>query len=198
MPFNILEAVAYIQKSDLARISDFQVMIFGPTTVGQSLGDEQGLSFMCSAIEFPGRTISTIPHKHYGPLQNIGYEQTFSDVSLTLMLTDTFEEKLFFERWQDFVVGTSRTTQQVTAGMFDIGYYHDYVGAVIITQYDRSGEPVYTSELVEAYPVAITNLNADWAETEISKLNVTFTYRYAISEDGYWNEPLGLVRNPQI
>ena len=42
--------------------------------------------------------------------------------------------------------------------------------------------PLYTTKLIEAYPISIAPISLDWSSDEVAKLNVQFAFRYYTHE----------------
>jgi len=60
------------------------------------------------AVDIPGRFLTTADYKHknYGPLIKMPYGQIYSDVNITIILSEDMREKKFFEEWQNAIQGT--------------------------------------------------------------------------------------------
>lgn len=188
MPFDVQEAAANLNKG-FARASHAVVSISSPQ--GMTQAPAQDLRFRIETINIPGRQINTFEFKPYGPAYRIGYAEQHGEVSINVLLSPDFSEKLFFQRWQDLIVGYARGIDNLVAGTFDIGYYNKYISNVDIFQYDKLGDLVYSCKLVEAWPVGISDLPADWSSDTLHRLQVTFVYRYFKDESpGFYNETM--------
>lgn len=185
MPFNVSEFAANIGSSGLAKTSTFTLSVFG-SILGIGMSEVQNaMQYRCDTVSFPGRLVNTSDHFTYGPTQKIGYGQSFDTVEATIMLSENFREKLFFERWQDSVVGFARGTMTKEPGLFDIGYYDDYVGTVEILQYDALGDLIYKARLLEAWPVQIADMPVNWADDDIQRVTVSFAFRYFVDDEDF-------------
>lgn len=167
---------AIIGQNGVARSSDFMVNITKPKKLNFNVPSD--LRARIDTINIPGRTIQSFEYKSYGPAYKIGYNDLYGDCQINIMLSPNFREKQFFQRWQDLIVGFGRSsTNFEQPGAFDIGYYHDYIGTVDIFQYNKLGQRVYSCALVDAWPISITDLPADWSTDGIHRLGVSFCYR---------------------
>ena len=76
------------------------------------------------------------------------------------------------------------SNRSLGVGEFDVGYYDDYVGEIIIRQYGLDGEVTRRTRLVEAYPVFVSPLANHWSSPLAHRLSATITYRYFVDETG--------------
>ena len=183
MAFNVNEIVTAINKTGIAKTSHFEVQI-----TGAGLGDEESLMSRADSVDIPGRSLMTAEHKfyNYGPLTKLPYGgQTYTDVTVSFILSEDMREKEYFEIWQNNIVNTGAfetgSSQSdfygYTQSKFNPKYFEDYIGTLVIRQYGENGElrSIYT--LNEAYPIIINPISMSWSQTEIAKLSVTFAYR---------------------
>jgi len=149
---------------ELARPSRFDVLIVSPTT------GSNRLHFSCETAELPGKTFVTHDQKHYGVIEKYPYQHSYNDINLTFIVSEDMREKLFFDQWMD-KVGSSKNS-------FNFNYKNEYTLPVIITQYDLSNNPTYVVELIDAYPIAVNQLDLDWSTDGHHKLTVVLAYTY--------------------
>ena len=136
-----------------------------------SEGITRRASLRCEAIEFPGRNLDTTPDTNlYGPIRDIVNGYSYGDISATFQLSNDFREKTFFETWQRLAYDNRS---------WNIEYYDMYTGSLDIHQLDQNNRKRYGVQLIECFPVTIASqaLSATPA-SEISKITVTFKYRY--------------------
>jgi hypothetical protein len=178
MTFNVQNIVGELSKSGTARSSHFEVQI---TT--QINGDDNSLSYRCDSAEIPGRTLSTTETRfgNVGPVAKVAYGQIYTDVTLSFILSEDLREKEFFERWHGSVMDTGAFEKRRYAvqsnSKFNINYYRDYVGTIVIRQYGSAGDLRSIHTLNEAYPIILGALPLNWSEESIMRLSVTFAYR---------------------
>lgn len=99
--FSANRMVSSINKSGVALTSHFEVFVHGPTS-----GNDMKLRI--DTIDIPGRTFAPIDHKftNMGPVNRIPGQQFYSDVTATIILSEDFREKDYFEAWQEKMVNT--------------------------------------------------------------------------------------------
>ena len=157
----------------------------------------------------PGKTITDdVNETYYGPKRAIAKNVSFEEVTLELYTSVNYDERLYFEAWQNSIV------DPIT---HNVGYYDDYATPCMITitplhktftaalaNFEPSGDAVkdretirkslgntsgyssYQVQMYEVWPktIASTPLSYD-AVNQVVKTSVTFTYRnYATSA---WN-----------
>jgi len=174
--------------------TDYQTDFNFMQDVKQNVKDR--LFFFCSSAKLPERTIQdTSANQFYGPERNIARGLEFAPMDLTFMLDSELSERVIFEAWQNCVVNQKT---------FNLNYYDEYVGKVLIfplhenraeTANDKMTEAAgqaagygpmarlsltgYYVELLEAYPKTIGAVDLSYANTNtFANQTVTFNYRY--------------------
>lgn len=225
--FNIENFAASIGRTGVARASHFMFIINVPsnqnkTTLTQNLIGRQflqevqnngfawenygttHLAFRCDRVSMPGRIVISSPYKeaNYGLIREYPTNVVYQPVDASFILSKNLQEKVFFELWQDLIVGHHRTqgddfdNAQHTK---DLNYLSNYTTSCTIMQFeelpksetsgaggDATGlNPIYSQELVECYPRTIQDMQADWGSQELQRLNVVFDYKYYKDEIHY-------------
>lgn len=179
MGFNINEFSSHLNSKKLAKSSLFDVRInrpFSPDT-----GIERDLTMRCIATDLPGSNINTLDHSYAGPTHKIATGSSFLDQNFSILLSEDMSEKKYFEEWKTKIVG-NYSTGQMSPNMFNIGYYSEYIGSVVITTYKETGEKSYSVKLHEAFPIMINSMPLAWATTDFLVLPVTFAFRFYTEE----------------
>jgi hypothetical protein len=184
MTFNVNNLVSSINKTGIAKTSHFEVQITG---IGDT-GMEQDLMTRVESCDIPGRSLMTTEHKfqNYGPLNKVPYGgQVYTDVTMSIILSEDMREKEYFEIWQNSIVNTGAFEIGSSQGdfygysqsKFNPKYFDDYLGTIVIRQYGSAGDlrSIYT--LNEAYPIIINPITMSWAQDEVARLQITFAYR---------------------
>jgi hypothetical protein len=103
------------------------------------------------------------------PIEKYPYQPQYNDVELTFVVSDDMSEKIFFDSWLEYI-NPSYT--------FNFKYKSDYATTVTINQYDVASNKTYSINLIDAYPIAVNQLDLDWSNTDYHKLTVVFAYTY--------------------
>lgn len=181
MPFNINEMMSSLNKTGIAKKSNFEVQLSGP---GDDISAERDLLYRAVAVNLPGRNISTTQYKfsNYGPLSKIPYGQLYGDVTVEFLLSEDMREKEYFENWQNEMVDTGAF--EVNNGIksrrlskFNTKYFDDYTGRIIIRQYDSTGGIASIHTLHECYPLLISDIAMSWSDGDAARMSVGFAYR---------------------
>ena len=172
MAINLKRFISTMNQQPPAKTSNFEVQIFSP------LGSINDLSFRAESVALPGRSVATTDFFDVGPLRKMGYSAIYLETAINFILSERYNEKEYFDQWIDAIVGPHRVQKNPGGNKFNAGYYDDYKGTIEIQNFSTSGQPTYKTKLIEAFPINISPVQLDWSSGEISKLNVTFTYRY--------------------
>ncbi len=196
MAFRPNEFSSSLGKSgSLARQSHFDVVVNLPPGVRdnvdallefQEIGVFSGvggdLTFKVDSTEFPGRSITNTPYRDYGLVRNMAFDSNVIPITMSVMCSPDFRERVFFEIWQDIIVGNYRKKSlgehNIASKMFNIGYFKDYVTTITINQYDEEQNKSYECQLIDAYPQLVAPLSASWASDDHHRMNITWSYRH--------------------
>ena len=172
MAINLQRFMSTMNQQPPAKTSNFEVRIFS------KLGSVNDLTFRAESVALPGRSVATTDFFDVGPQRKMGYSAIYLETAINFILSERYNEKEYFEQWVDAIVGPHRVQRNPGGNRFNAGYYDDYKGTIEIQNYSESGQPTYKTTLIEAFPINISPVQLDWSSGDISKLNVTFTYRY--------------------
>jgi hypothetical protein len=168
-------------KTDVARPSRFDVMFnvpsgllnipFSKNNPAFTFADfPNKLSMRCDSATLPGRTIGTLEQKFgANPIERYAYQSAYEDAQFTFIVSDDMYEKTFFDAWMEYIHPTDR---------FDFKYKKDYSTSITVNQYSVTNAPTYSVLLKDAFPIAVNQLDLNWADTDHHKLAVVFAYSY--------------------
>lgn len=148
--------------NDLARPNRFDVQIMRDAN--------RILQFSCETAELPGKTLITHDQRIYGTIEKFPYQHSYNDVNLTFIVSENMREKQFFDDWLNSIGSYNNN--------FNFNYKNTYVCEILITQYDQTNTPSYTVKLIDAYPIAVNQLDLDWSSDGHHKLTVVLAYTY--------------------
>ena len=139
------------------------------------------MTYLCEAVDFPGRGFDFMEARYYGPPLYLPYNSKYSnEMTLTLLTRGKAMERQMFDDWMEFINPTNT---------FDFNYAKDYYCRIQIYQLKEvpgpgSGRPptapqaAYLWELQQAWPISVGEQAVTWADNDVLRLQVTFTYRY--------------------
>lgn len=162
-----------------ARSDLFRVTISPPNNPGLSnfLNSMDLMRFTAETAEMPGKNLLSFDHKHYGPINKIPYGVSFVDTTIGFVVNEDLREIEFFNQWQDFISGNSRTHQNFNSKSFEMTYHDDITCNVLMETFSTTGVPTRKQQLVDAYPIIVSPIALGWNASNRMSLNVTFTYR---------------------
>ncbi|AUR97774.1 tail tube protein [Vibrio phage 1.244.A._10N.261.54.C3] len=136
---------------------------------GGTVEGSRGLQVMCSSVQLPGTNINTTDVNHTGHGFKIATGTTKTEVDFNFLMSGDMAEKTVLDKWKDIIVHP--LTRKV-------GYYSDYTTDIQIDVLDSTDTVVYTSILIEAYPVLfnIIELNKEDGDN-VLRYNVGFAYK---------------------
>lgn len=133
------------------------------------------LMFNCFDAEIPGISYQTDQNRFYGAQFKVPYMPQYNDIDLNFYVGDDMFERWFFEGWAHSIMDPQ--TQ-------DFNYVGEYSTNIDIIQMDLSSNDTYWCTLLEAYPIAINQMDLNWdSQNEIHRITVTFTYKRIITSD---------------
>lgn len=151
-------------KEGLIRSSRFIAIVIPPIYMAGFY--PINLPFLCPVAKLPGKYFDTTESRTFGPIRKVAYDGNYSDgMQLTFLCTGAFAERLFFDAWQAYI-------QDPTDNY--MGYYNDYVGSIVVVQYNDKDVPIYGIVCSEAWPRSVQAQNLDWSSGDFQKLTVDF------------------------
>lgn len=144
------------------------------------------ITYLCESVNFPGRGFDFMEARYYGPSQILPYNTKYSnELTLTMLTRSKAYERQLFDDWMEVINPTNT---------FDFNYASTYYSKIQVFQLGiaASGsdkqvpptapEAMYLWECHQAYPISVNEQAVTWADNDVLRLQVTFTYRY-------WNRP---------
>ena len=132
------------------------------------------LSFLCDTATLPTKSLATFEKTIYGPVKAMPYRMTFTEASMSFIMTDAMTEKNYFDAWQNRII------DQKTG---NVGFFDDYKIDINIKKFGRNvvtedDAPTYEVKLFEAWPSIVSEVQLSHSGgTEAMKLPVTFQFK---------------------
>jgi len=168
--------IGQIKGEGLMRNNRYAITMALPNGVNGGGIDTRKILLFCDSITIPGVTISTTPAFTYGEAREMPYEKLFAPANFTFYVDNSMEVKKLFDIWQGSIIHP--VTRQT-------GYYDDYRTDIQIDIFDVFDNARYRVILREAYVKDIGQVQMDYANRDIMKLNVTMQYKYWDSTDAH-------------
>lgn len=151
MSFRLNEFVSEINKSGVARPSYFSMIITPPLKLIQRYPEfKRAITLRVESASLPSRIILNQDQRYYGPIRRIPYGYNSQDLIMSVILSEDMREREMFSRWQDLMVGNSRTRRDGDGfskeGIFDAGYYNDAIMGASIELRTYATSPIFQGE----------------------------------------------------
>ena len=191
-PSNINEITDSIIRSGVAYGNRYEVLIVPPSGLSsRNYGEETKQRMIrCDSVLIPGRALSTVPYRYYGPARNMPYEPIYAgELTMTMLLSADLRERKFFEDWIDLIC--SKTN-------YKFGFYDDYVSKIEINVLTKDEFVTYKFIVEEVYPKALGDLQVGYdKENDFLRQDITLSFRKYTPV--YVGQPLNInIQSPQL
>tara|TARA_Y100000593_G_scaffold68895_1_gene126591 strand:- start:5889 stop:6650 length:762 start_codon:yes stop_codon:yes gene_type:complete len=166
--------------------SNYHVQITRPADISQFEKYKvenltEHLAFMCKTVVIPGKTLETGDMLYgFGSNYKFPTRESYDDLTLTFYCTQGTDkerglpERRYFDAWMDTVVDSS--TNQ-------FNYKQNYTSDVYIAYVDEFGDRRYQTQVLAAYPIAITDQELSYEGKEVLELTVTLASDYILNNE---------------
>ena len=165
----------------LAKACRFVVVINSPGSLTGQISTFQGtnvmrdLTYLCEATEFPGRNFNNMDIRYYGPNFKLPYQTNYDDINMTFICRNSSFEREIFDNWLEIINPTST---------FDFQYRDNYTSEITLFQMtdfenaagSKTPAASYEFTLYDAFPITVNPQPVTWADDQIQKLTVAFTF----------------------
>ena len=155
------------QVKSFAKTSLMEVEIYPPIGLGGDGDKFEEYKFTCEAASLPGFIFKT-ENRLIGGLTSempVGFEH--EKLTLTFLCRSQMQERKLFDDWFTLIQDEETLTLE---------YYDNYIGDIIVKSYDPTGIPNYCVKYLACYPNTLTSQNLAWAEDNVLRLTVDFSY----------------------
>lgn len=182
----------------IVRINAPQFLVSSPYAKTNMLRD---LVYLCEAAEMPGRGFVSADVRYYGPNQKLPVQSQYEDTTMTFLCRSESYERQFFDDWMNVINPTNS---------FDFNYRENYETKIEIMQFAeyaptinttsgpnaglaqpaaKAPKETYRITLFNAFPMLVNPQPMTWADDQLQRLAVTFTY-HKWKRENYSGEPL--------
>jgi hypothetical protein len=133
------------------------------------------LGMYVKSVAVPGRTLLTADTYQ----DQIGHSMVngseFEPFVCTFIMSPTQKERQFFLDWMNRANNMDNNK---------FGFYDTYVANIVVKYYNRQGEMTSISEIAEAFPVRVSELNLSYdTNNELATFDVTFKFKRAVTKE---------------
>ena len=150
-----------------ARANQFRVDIFSGF-----ITDSESLSFLCRSASLPAMTVGEVPVFYRGRQIYVAGDRTFADWTVTVYNDGGWVARSNLENWNNALqeIGES------TVGAQDPSQYY---GQILVTQLDRSDNPLRRAILSNAWPTNVAEIALAYDTVDVvEEFDVTFRFNY--------------------
>jgi len=127
-------------------VAEFQL----PLALQDEKASMPNLMIRCMNVTIPGRNVSNVGYRIYGPARRMPYEILYAgEITLNYILSRDMSERAFFEKWMSQVINNQD---------YKVGYYDNYIGNLTIHVLDKSDQETQYTVVEEVYPKSIGDL----------------------------------------
>jgi hypothetical protein len=181
MAFNIQSFADNVGRYGTAPVNRFEVRIPVPTAISNEFPDgSRIMSFRAEKVNIPGIVLDSFESRRYGVGPSIKTPtgvSRFNEISIDFIDTSTLDIKSFFYVWMNYIVDIAGAGPAPT---FLAAYKNEYSVPMEIRVYNSSNlTPIYTLEIVQAFPTSMTDSSMAWSRTnELFRTSVVFSYKH--------------------
>ena len=144
-----------------------------PSGIDPDSKTNRRLQFLCDSVAIPTKSIAAQDKFIYGTAYQVPYRQTFAELSMSFMVTDTMKEKTFFDNWQKKIVDEQTG---------DLKFHNNYTCEITVSKFSKTTNdfinPTYQIKIEKAWPSIVAEIQLNHSGgSEIVRLPVTFQYK---------------------
>ena len=150
-----------------ARANQFKVSIYS-----SFITDTEALSFLARSASLPAMTVGEVPVFYRGRQIYVAGDRTYADWTVTVYNDGGWVARSNLENWNNALqeIGES------TVGAQDPSQYY---GQILVTQLDRSDNPLRTAVLWGSWPTNVAEIALAYDTVDVvEEFDVTFRFNY--------------------
>jgi hypothetical protein len=175
MSFNpsISDFVSQISKKGLLHANRYILSIDAPEAVLKGAGGgNEDMQYRVADFTLPGKSVSTVETKIYGPVRQAPYAMTYDQATFSLLLSEGLWEREYFERWMNLIVDYES---------HKVEYANKYLGKMTLSVYNAGGTLTQAYNFVDAFPLALGDVAFAYSNEEPATCQITISYLKYIS-----------------
>jgi hypothetical protein len=177
MAFNVEEFKSKLNEvNGLIPASKFDVIIMPKSNILRALEPDKFVRFLAFSVDIPGISFSPdlVFLNGHGRINEVPIRTNISDCEIQFYLDNNNMAYKFLYNWMnvvakfDGVYYKSPKSENVRDYGFDeMEYADEYYSDVYIRVLKDTGETLFTTQLVEAFPMELAGINFDWNNQDI-------------------------------
>ena len=176
MANELRDFVSHIKEVGIAKPNKFIVQLSLPQVALNKLGTDgvsapRTLSIMAQNISVSGTNVNTLDSILQTSTRKIAYDKTTGELDITFLCGGDMLEKRAFDAWIASIFLSNHTVE----------YYDNYTQNFTITQVNDAGNVIYKADIIDAYPITITQIVLDQTQSNSTQsFQVSFAVRKII------------------
>lgn len=138
------------------------------------------LEFYAESVSVPGISLQTseVRRQGIGNLEKMPWGAAVTDADISFRIDKKSKTWNFFYTWMSTIYdfNMSESPNHPTT-LFELGYKNDYSTTISLFVFDDNGNLVIEIDLIDAFPLSISDMSLNWGSANIIKLNVKFNYK---------------------
>lgn len=180
---SLFEQILNLPNTLIADVTTFLLDNKDKQSISANPGMSRYLSLQCESASLPGKQLMTSDVKIYGPSFKVPYQSQYQDQNLTFLCTNEFYERKLFDKWIEAIHPTDTNNLRYAKGLNS-----SYLTNIKIIQYDDFIRQIYAVELIDAYPIAISDQPLAWSEDGFHRLTIQIAFqKYKTIYNGDYN-----------
>ena len=158
----------------------FLIEVYWPRGTPEIAGagnTDTSTNLYCESASIAGRSLLSTVDRQYGRNREIVYNgPTYPPITLSFYCSEGLREKRQFDWWNEYIVNSQRG--------YDVAYYKDYIGTLIVHTLDRTGDVSHSMTYNECYPKTISAVELNHNTTNATaRLTVEIQYSWWTHEN---------------
>ena len=195
MPFNVSSFKANISGEGYQKTNAYEVVLTPPPSINSNIvsninGDfsvtavANSIKFRTTKILLPGIDIKTVNVRRYGigPLQKYATTNEYTEFRMEILCDRYGGIWQFWYHWLRTVFEFSgnsdaRTGNINTFPSYAASYKNDISTTLLVTVFDQEGKDIMRFDILEAYPVALSDTSLSWGDNGLVQLAVLMNFK---------------------
>jgi hypothetical protein len=185
MAFSINEFRANVAAGGgLLKNNKFLIRITPPVALAgnSAFGANRFLEYYAETVNLPGISLQTseIRRQGIGNIERNVWGAAFTDCNIAFRVDQKTQIWNLFQTWMNTIYNFNLDNSNGKQGtLFELEYKDNFATTLSIFVYNEihPENPVVTIDLIDAFPLSMSDMDLNWGGNELIKLNVRFNFR---------------------
>ena len=183
---------------NIAQTSVYLVKLQPPSDVVSFLQSQGSFSYttqgedfelLCSDAQLPGSSLAShdVTNDYQGVTEKMAYRRIYDNtIDFTFYVDKNYNVNEFFEGWMNYVTGEGttlpRSKYKEETVYYRMNYPDKYKTSIYITKFEKDSSNALYYTFVGAFPITIVSTPISYSESQLLKMNVSFSYMRYVRE----------------